>query len=819
MIFIHFFIFSDSKITQEVLLHESHLVSHQDTNLNELKQSEHVIDSDSMRRHEIDRGSDAAYDFPSASKRGPSRYDEPLTNREQYFIKEGNAEILRLITRGKNDEENIFVNIPPQHPQYIMLENGGKEILMKRFIDEQVNGKHIIREHYQIVPPMEQPKQEAYMPDDQQDFNLNKQMTGNAIYPVNDQQYTAINKNVAQRAPQSSIPESQLNSGNANQSIIQQELEMSLKEQNALLRKILLEKERLQEKYSQQGVILETQSLPGHSTAIATQTDCDAGTQTDFNVFRRRARSENDDSMSEDEYEYIRYSPPDGLDNVYWMKREKHKRKKMNRTTNKPKKRVVLVEEVKRKIRTPIKEESEEFMSSSPSRRYLETKTSILRRIKNGNVSDHREKFNFSKALKSDVLMEISNSFDKHRKHSEFGSKYFETDSDFKNELPHDAEFFENGDIYSDNEIVIRRNNYSEDSVEEDTDSEKMVYYQNRKSNRDMMFPGQKPSSKRNTDGRIYVNAQANKSKSALNHVSRKRHDDKHEQYRRVTTSEPPATSSSRRMPKPHIEHRNAKRVVAQSEADLIHRLCDDEFETSKPVAAPRYMEWYYNMSKDSDPERHKERNTTNSKKLTAGSEKKIKSKKGAGNDQSSSLDSPNKVTPPKGARMLKEDVKLNKSFSRKSHDSNHPLLQYSEHRYEHEYNPAPDIPVPPTKLPHYMYPETPPLASIDSSRSKTNHNDEKLKSKIQSIPENDLKEQSSQHSSQTEINSNQNLSKQLNASTLEDDHDSGIAMNPLLHNLGKRNPIAEKKSVFTIAYDEATINKIQSESDSPKFS
>lgn len=115
------------------------------------------------------------------------------------------------------------------------------------------------------------------------------------------------------------------------------------------------------------------------------------------------------------------------------------------------------------------------------------------------------------------------------------------------------------------------------------------------------------------------------------------------------------------------------------------------------------------------------------------------------------------------------------------------------------------------------MYPETPPLASLESSRSRSK-SQEKQKPKPSPIHENQVKEHS-RHSSQSEVNSNQNASKQLNASTLEDDHDSGIAMNSLLHSLGKRNPIADKKSVFTIAYDEAKISKIQSESDSPQFS
>lgn len=54
-----------------------------------------------------------------------------------------------------------------------------------------------------------------------------------------------------------------------------------------------------------------------------------------------------------------------------------------------------------------------------------------------------------------------------------------------------------------------------------------------------------------------------------------------------------------------------------------------------------------------------------------------------------------------------------------------------------------------------------------------------------------------------------------------EDDQDSGIAMTSMiLQNLttGKRNPIAEKKSVFTIAYDDMRIKQLRSDSNSPPY-
>lgn len=779
------------------------------------KHTENIINSDVMKRNKVDKSSDATYDYhQSASKRDAAQYGEQLTNREQYFVKEGNAEILRLITRGNNDEENIFVNIPPQQPQYIMLENGDKEVMMKRYIDEQVNGKLIVREHYQVVPPIIQSKQQNVMRDDHQvsDTQLMKHTTAIGTYLHDDPnaQYTATYKNVAQMAPYSGVMEPQMSNMNHGQSILQQELEMSLKEQNALLRQILLEKERLQEKYIQQGIILETQSLPGHSTAIATQTDCEAGTQTDFNTTRRRARSEND-SMSEDDYEYVHYSPQNREENAFRMKHGKHRRTKRHNATYQPKKRVILVEEVKRKIRTPIAEESEDITNLPPRRRYLETKTSILRRIKNRNISERDiEKFHSSKGLKNDVLTEISDSIDKHRDYSNSKTKTLEKyGKKFVDEIENDADFFGN----SDSEIVIRRNNYSEDSVEDDTDNEKMMYYRRergRPSNRDLVFS--RPTKAMNhNDNKIYLEDQNSKSKSAM---SCKRDSEKQDWFRRVTASEPSNATKGQKISRKIVDNRIARKIVAQSEADLINRLGEEEFEMSKPVAVPRYMQWYYNMSKEIDYEKRKgcdhsmekDRNLIDSKKFSGSSEKRIKSKKTPSNEQHFVTDSSAKKTnPPQGGRLLKEEFKLNQTFSKLSQESNHPLLQYSEHRYEHEYNPAPEIVLPPTKLPHYMYPETPPLVSIESGR-RSIQNDDKNISKIPLITENELKEQSSHQSSQTEINLNQKQSKQLNASTLEDDHDSGIAMNPLLHNLGKRNPIAEKKSVFTIAYDELNL-------------
>lgn len=803
-----------------------------------------------MRRHEIDRGSDMNYDQQNTFKRHD---DERQSNRDPIFIKDGNAEILRLITRGKNDEENIYVNIPPQQPQYIMVENGGKEILMRRFIDEQTNGKHIIREHYQVVPGAQKTTTDEMPIAGQRqhvsEIYVNKSQPGSVVYSQLDpnSDIKLVHTNQLRSASHLNVPDTNMQHAYSNQSLIQQELETSLKQQNALLRQILLEKEKLEEKYSQQEVALETQSLPpSHMMAIATQTDCEAGTQTDpimTKPKRRRARSENDDSLSEDEYEYIRYSPPNSPEGVYWIKRRKTKKKSRHRNGTKPRRHIVVVEEVKRKIRTPIKEENEDFSTQTPPKaRHPETRSSILRRMKNEQSTHKHASSNKAPGLKKDVLMEISDSFDEQPRDEIHSDKRRNLQKIHTKHVEYYERSDDDDDINSDDDIVIRRNNYSADSLEGYSDDEQAVLDDRRRRNhRNIIFSrqGSSTDAKEALDYPVYEERRRYTEQSVtttpiVRRLSRRdsTNGSNNSKHRRQTTSEPPHRATKGQAPSkptPTSESKNLRKHPARSEADLMHRLRDDGFDIAKHVPAPRYMEWYYNKSKDSDLEKkrldeyrsEKEKSKVSNKKLVGGGEKRAKPKAFTRIDETTKYKpepmprtTPPPPPPPKGARMLKEDVQMNKTLAPKIEtDSNHPLLQYSEHRYEHEYNPAPDIPVPPTKLPHYLYPETPP--SIESSRAKSKN--QKTKPKPSPIHEGEVKEASKRHSTHSDTSTNQ--SKQLNASTLEDDHDSGIAMNSLLHSLGKRNPIADKKSVFTIAYDEAKIKKIQSESDSPQFS
>lgn len=186
--------------------------------------------------------------------------------------------------------------------------------------------------------------------------------------------------------------------------------------------------------------------------------------------------------------------------------------------------------------------------------------------------------------------------------------------------------------------------------------------------------------------------------------------------------------------------------------------------------------------------------------------------------------------TPSKeAARLLREDLDMAKKVESRiqlpSEALNHPLLQHSEHRFEHEYQP--NVAQPPVKLPHYLYPNTPPT---DGQKVSV-----KYKPNSSPIKENEVSKTTTTIKIPIEQNgaTNPNITTTTTTTTTmmnmhqqqqqlnnqhEDDHDSGIAMNSLLH--GKRNKVADKKSVFTIAYDDVQIKRIQmSESEEPPMS
>ena len=115
---------------------------------------------------------------------------------------------------------------------------------------------------------------------------------------------------------------------------------------------------------------------------------------------------------------------------------------------------------------------------------------------------------------------------------------------------------------------------------------------------------------------------------------------------------------------------------------------------------------------------------------------------------------------------------------------------------------PQPNIPQAPVKLPHYMYPNTPPTVGDPKISIKY------YKPNGSPIKENEVSKTTTTIKIPIEQNgaSNPNITTTTTTTMLnstqqqqqqcqhEDDHDSEIAMNSLLH--GKRSKVADKKSL-----------------------
>lgn len=271
-------------------------------------------EAEAMRRHEYERESERG-----AIRRGLQRQQNVTQEppRDHLYIREGNAEILRLITRG--GEQQRPITLVADQPYMV---DSGKDILMRRFMEQQQT---------------EAARAQILLPN-------------------------AINKLQTE----------------------QELLESSLRQQNALLRQFLLERER--------DLRLETQSLPA-----GTQTDQDACTQTEpryLRPSRRRVRSDNDASdISDEEAKDIRA-----------QSRRRYGKRGVKVVT-------------RRKINTPILEESEsnadiiekqQKSTSTDSGRIAikQTRTSLLRQKKAADETRSKS----SRSLHRDVLREISDS-------------------------------------------------------------------------------------------------------------------------------------------------------------------------------------------------------------------------------------------------------------------------------------------------------------------------------------------------------------------------------------------------------------------------
>lgn len=178
------------------------------------------------------------------------------------FIRDGGAEILRLVTRGRNGSEEEPQLNQPQRPFTLgNKETEGKATIMKRFIDDtneqQIQGKD-----------REMNKGEDYKVKMTQDIREDEE-----------EKREDLMKRVMDLGVERDISTADVN----RLTTIQRDL---------LLTRFLVEEQR-------RARVEDTQSLPGVTT-MATQTDRHAETQTDKVYFKRKSKSDNDDSDSEE---------------------------------------------------------------------------------------------------------------------------------------------------------------------------------------------------------------------------------------------------------------------------------------------------------------------------------------------------------------------------------------------------------------------------------------------------------------------------------------------------------------------------------------
>ncbi|XP_045495385.1 cadherin-86C [Colias croceus] len=772
-------------------------------------------DNDSIRRHEIDRGSDVGVVIKSELHKNIEDKDEnkpkheyhdklhapSSLGRDQYFIKEGNTEILRLVTRGNNEEER-YVNLPvhQQRPvtlipqtQYVVVDNG-KELLMERFIREQGEEAKYIRERMnsKLVTDLDEVMVEK-------EVKNNGQKVHTDIHKI--PEYNNFQTDVPGTVPikaeylQSALLEIQ------NKSTLNQELlETSLRKQNELLHQILVEREKMfqnQETASQVESKLETQSLPGHSV-MATQTECHIGTQTEpqlFNDVKRKSRSDND-SYSEDDSQI---SAKDETKKPTWLKRKKPKKK----IKHKDPRRSMRSYEVKRKIKTPILEESE----VSPS---LESE----KRIKISKINERQEHIkNYGDVTKSTVITS--------KNETTSSTKIKLTDSDRKEKLKR--------------EILLEIS----DSLDEKLEPVK---------HKKLFLQRQDSPSKA-----LALEYESSKDSQSIS--SGTNHEQKH-----AIISKPDSSSSTR-------DHGLSAKVTSdlddleqspESKKDESSRSkASDKNEEIKGVEAtkapqkslPRYMQWY--SKKGATPSKPTVERTAPDKPKRPS---KIKSEIGKSQDKVGRY---GKIMP----KDPHDNTEAKKNFKEKENEfihprllkegkvtpvpegplpDVHPLLQHSEHRYEHQYeNQNPLCYIQPTHIPKYLKndssaPALPRRQSIEQQPIYVNQDEVKTKEKQQESAESALthsisistnydkerKAASEVHVSKINIGGETVPTVNKIVTTKIDDNDSGIAMNTLAQQTSniKRLPITEKKSVFTIAYDDVQTKQLRPDSSSTSY-
>ncbi|XP_034949613.1 uncharacterized protein [Chelonus insularis] len=356
-----------------------------------------VPDMDSLRQNEIERGSDMTREAYVQD----IREKDQQTFRDQQFYRSGNAEVMRLVTRGVAEG-----NITYRQPEIVIDQVhrvDGKDILLRRFIEDQ--NLRVNQEYHGSMQDLEKQSMESHKR--QKEASMQQQQQPEIILIPEqleqthrqhieelgpDVQRLIIDHGIYDKSAQSDIKESQ-DAATGTTLIIQGAIpkaselpkeqnipkypvnvqhysihDLELARQNALLTRLLLERDRgVNAAMMDTGSYLETQSLPGQ-VAAGTQTNQTIATQTE-----QQSRSRSDNEESEEDAR---------------MRRKMRSKKRYDGEA----KRVRALW-----MRSPIREEDRE---------YSEKDTNFIRK-KIKDIKDARKS-----NIEPEVLREISDSLD-----------------------------------------------------------------------------------------------------------------------------------------------------------------------------------------------------------------------------------------------------------------------------------------------------------------------------------------------------------------------------------------------------------------------
>ncbi|XP_043529529.1 cadherin-86C isoform X2 [Frieseomelitta varia] len=289
---------------------------------------------DSLQRHEVERGSDLQHQAYRQRFMEPDVNSEEPTVREQHFYREGNAEVLRLVTRGQLEDTSHLHRQASHHHRPTAMIVDGKDIILQRFIEDQKSRHELSMQDIEAARSMEshqrskevcqqqQPPEIILIPERLDHHGRHRQHQLSSLEEIGPTVQRLVIDHGDYSSQKTAERESEMRGKQENADVpisdkppipdipVKEQRvqppddarysfhDLELARQNALLTRLLLEREsrRAGGGGMDSTSYLETQSLPGQ-VAIATQTDRTAATQTERQA---KSRSDNDESDNEE---------------------------------------------------------------------------------------------------------------------------------------------------------------------------------------------------------------------------------------------------------------------------------------------------------------------------------------------------------------------------------------------------------------------------------------------------------------------------------------------------------------------------------------